>query len=1040
MKTFLTKTPVILLAFILSVTISGVFPPAVMATVAGNGADLVIQEISTYPAEPELGEQITITVAVKNQGDTKASPTLLTCYMDDAILDTESVGQLQPGITSTVTFTWIATGGTHTVRATADVNGELPEADETNNTGTYSLTTLAADLVVQNITWSPANPSRGDSISISIIIQNQGTFKSKYSNLNFLIDGASRGIIEVAPMDPGSTLTKTVTWITLSGEHIFTAIIDEANTTKESNEDNNESSMTFNTMAPDLGVKGISWTPEFPSKGDTVSIKVTVTNQGAGRADASSLGYFIDDAFRDTAEIPDLNAGASSNVTFTWSAIPGAHKIRVVLDYYRTITETNESNNELETSIATQSPDLLISDLSWTPDQVAAGDQVTFTVTLKNQGNGNAEASTTIFYIDSKFVGSLDFAPLAAGEEETTSVIWTAEGGSHYINLVADNLNKIIESNEGNNQYSTHLVAALPDLIVSDISFSPEKPALNDTITITITVKNQGQGAALKSRIACNLDGQRETIDMISALGSGKSAVTTYQCRIQSGHHVFQALADFDDNIREANEKNNSYTINIAPNMPDLAIANVSWSPADIVPGQEITFSIVVENTGGVDAGASRIVFYTDDTISGYNDIEPIKAGEKFNCTFTWAASEGKHTIKIAVDSKGQITEIDENNNTVTISIPPPDLTVQDITFSPPNYVTGDTVTVKARIVNLKGNKTPGSTAIIYIDDFGTDTLEVPALAAGEGYDFSFAWTADADAHTFRICADTGNTVMETDETNNTAEAISATTIPDLAVDSIGWVIDNHLDSHEVTFTVLIKNSGACESGAFALKYSFDNGPETIKEMTSIPGGGTGELVFTTILATGAHSGDITLDIKEEISEADETNNHHAFVFSTIAPDLVIHSISWGPSDAKIGDNVTISVKLENLGLSKAVNTKVSLTIDGAEAGIIDVPQVDTGGEVKLDFSWKAAEGEHTIKIMADASQAIAECNETNNTRERTIIFTKPEPKAKPIPVINAAPTTDGGLLETWWWLLLVIGGLLGMAMIYSTVRNMRKR
>jgi subtilase family serine protease len=1037
MKTFISRTPVILLAIILGIAVSGVFPPA---AAAATGPDLIIEEISTYPAEPPLGEEITITVAVKNQGETKASSTLLTCYMDDAILDTESVQELQPGITTTVAFTWAATGGTHTVKAIADVTGELPETDETNNTTTYSLTTLAPDLVVQTITWSPANPSRGDSITISIIIQNRGTYKSKYSNINFLIDGASRGTLEIGSIDPGATLTKTVTWITLSGEHIFTAIVDEANTTKESNEGNNESSITFNTMAPDLAVKAISWTPQSPSKSDAVSINATVINQGAGRAEGSSLAYFIDGTFRNTVQVPALNAGASSNVTFTWVAVPDMHKIRVIADYYHMVNETNETNNEMEATLTTEAPDLLIRDLTWLPSEVAAGDEVTFTATLSNRGGGNAEASSAVFYLDSRIIGSLEFAPLAAGEEETASLTWTAEGGPHFISLVADNLKKIAESDEENNRYTANLDVALPDLIVSNITFLPERPALDEMATVTITVKNQGEGAAPNSRLALNLDGQRETVNIIQLLDSGESATATYQFKVKLGHHVFQAVADYNDSVKETDEKNNSYAVNIVPNMPDLVISNVSWSPADIVPGQEITFNIVIENTGGADAGASRIVFYTDDTISGYNDIEPVKAGEKYNCAFTWVASEGKHTINIAVDSKGQIIEIDENNNTITINIPPPDLTVQDITFSPSNYVTGDTVTVNARIINLKGNKTPGSTATIYKDDFGAGTQEVPPLAAGEGYEFSFTWTADAEAHTFKIEADTGNTVMETDETNNQAEAISATTIPDLAVDSIGWVIDNHLDSHEVTFTVLIKNSGACESGVFALKYSFDNGPETINKMTSIPGGGTGEWVFTAILATGEHSGDITLDVNEEISEADETNNHHAFVFSTIAPDLVIHGITWSPADAKIGDNVTISVKLENLGLSKAVNTRVSLTIDGTESGIIDVPEVDTGSAITLDFPWTAAEGEHAIKVMADASQAIAESNETNNTRERTIIFTKPEPKAKPLPAVNVSSTTDGGLLETWWWLLLVIGGLLGTIMIYSTIRNMRKR
>jgi len=1036
MKIFITRTLVLLLALVSAVTASGAFPPALMAA---TGPDLVIEEISTSPIEPALGEQITITVAVKNLGETTAAATLITCYLDDTILDTEPVETLEPGIATTVAFTWTANGGSHTVKAIADVNGTLAETDETNNTGTYALTTLAADLAIEAIAWTPANPSRDDNITISIIIQNQGTYRSKYSNFNFLIDGASRGISEIAPMEPGTSLIKTITWIALAGEHTFTAVVDEADTTREGDETNNESSITFNTMAPDLAVESISWTPEPPSKDDIVSFDVTIINLGAGRADVSNLAYYIDNLLIGSLQVPALNAGDSTIAAFTWRATLDAHNVRAVIDYVQAITETNESNNELNVSLITQPCDLVMTDVSWLPVKVSAGDDVTFTATLTNQGGGNAEASRTALFINNRMIGLMDFAPIDAGEEDSATITWTAEGGVHRIEFISDYFTKITESNEKNNRYNTSLTAALPDLVISGITFLPEKPMLDETVTITIAVKNQGDGDAPGSRIACFLDDTQETVKMIKPLEGGESAFTTYQWKVKSGHHVLRALADDDNNVWEADEKNNSNTVNIAPNLPDLAITNVSWSPADIIPGQEIIFNMDIENIGGVDAGVSRIVFYTDETISGYNDIDPVKAGEKTTCTFIWAAAEGRHTVSIGADSRGQITEIDEQNNTITISIPPPDLTVQDITFSPQVYLTGDTVTITANIINLKGNDTPGSTAKWYIDDLSTGTMEVPPLAAGERYDISFEWTAEAGVHTFEIAADTGNTVMEIDETNNKALTVSSTTTPDLEVDSINWKISSHLNSTDVTFTALLKNTGNCESGGFSMGYSFNNGPETVQKIASIPGSGTAELVFTAIFSKGEHNGDIILDINEEISETDESNNSYSFTFSTIAPDLVVRTITWGPVTANIGDNVTISAKVENIGLTKAENIYVVLSIDGTATSSISVAEIDTGSMVTLDFPWTALAGEHTIDVFADASHSGAECDETNNTRHRIIAFTQQEAQDKAIPIINPAATTGGGLLEKWWWLLLVIGGLLGLTMIYLTIRNMRK-
>jgi subtilase family serine protease len=1036
MKTLISRTPVILLAIILGTAASGVFPPAALAA---TGPDLAICGITLSPTEPMIGEVITITVGVKNQGDTRAAATRMTCYLDDTILNTKSVESLDPGIAATVTFTWTATNGSHTVKAIADVNEALTETDETNNSGTYSLTTLAADLVVQSITWLPLNPSRGDTITISITIQNKGTYKSRNTSFNFLIDNASRGITEIMPLDPGTPITKTLNWIVLAGEHTFRVIVDEGNTTTEGDETNNTLTSIFDAMAPDLTVQKVIWAPEPPSKDDTVSFDVTITNLGAGRADVSSLAYYIDNVLIDTISVQALDAGASRILSFTWKATLDAHTVRAVADYYKSVNETNEANNELEVSLITLRPDLAITDISWLPLDVNAGDKVTFTVKLKNQGGGKAGASSTAFLIDYKILGFIDFTSLAAGEEKSGTFTWTAEGGTHSVGLIGDYFQKNTETNKMNNQYNTNINVATPDLIISSITFLPEKPALDEMVTITVTVKNQGEGDAPSSRIALDLDDVQETIKIIKSLESSESTSITYQCKVTSGHHIFHALVDFDNEVREADEKNNSASMKLAPNMPDLAITNVSWSPADIMPGQDTIFNIDIENIGGVDAGVSRIAFYVDDAISGYNDIDPINAGDKVTRSFTWPTSDGQHTIRLVADVKGQITEIDEGNNTITITIPPPDLTVQNITISPQNYVTGDIVTISASIINQKGNDTPSFMVDLYVDDLSIGSKKVPPLAAVKPYNISFEWIALAGDHSFKICADTENVVMETDETNNEGHASSSTIVPDLMVDGISWQINNRLNGNEVIFTALIKNTGACESGNFSLKYSFDNRPDIIQKMASIPGDGTTTLVFAAVLSTGEHDGNIILDINEEINEIDENNNNYTFTFSSITPDLVVRSITWAPITADIGDNVTISVKVENIGTHKAVNTDVSLTIDGVAAGVIDIPEIDTGSTVTLDFPWSVIEGEHVFSVFADASQSVAECDETNNNRERTLTFTKLEAPVKKIPIINPGATTEPGLLETWWWLLLVIGGVLGLAMLYGTIRNMRK-
>ena len=202
MKTKIFKTLVILLTFLFGVNAFGLGRPAVFAA---SWPDLIVSEISLSPSEPALGDSVTITVAIKNQGDSPADTSFTTCYIDDAVIGTKSIDSLDPSITATATFTWTASQGPHTIKAIADSSGKIAEGDESNNTATYSITTIAPDLIVQSITWLPANPSKGDTVDFSITVTNQGNYRSGYTSLDFQIDGSSRGLLDVPAIEPGES-------------------------------------------------------------------------------------------------------------------------------------------------------------------------------------------------------------------------------------------------------------------------------------------------------------------------------------------------------------------------------------------------------------------------------------------------------------------------------------------------------------------------------------------------------------------------------------------------------------------------------------------------------------------------------------------------------------------------------------------------------------------------------------------------------------------------------------------------------------------
>ncbi len=155
-----------------------------------------------------------------------------------------------------------------------------------------------------------------------------------------------------------------------------------------------------------------------------------------------------------------MAAGSTNTRTFNWGAWPGTHAIRAVADNSNTVTESNEGNNSRTVDYSgTLAPDLIVLSISSSPATPAAGQTVTFTVTVKNQGNATAQGFFTGYYIDNVFQGQSDMVlSLAAGSTVTQVFQWTALQGSHAFKAFTDyNNNLVLENNETNNQSQVNL-------------------------------------------------------------------------------------------------------------------------------------------------------------------------------------------------------------------------------------------------------------------------------------------------------------------------------------------------------------------------------------------------------------------------------------------------------------------------------------------------------------------------------------------------------------------------------------------------------
>lgn len=142
--------------------------------------------------------------------------------------------------------------------------------------------------------------------------------------------------------------------------------------------------------------------------------------------------------------------------------------------------------------------DLVVTGVTMSPATPAAGQAVTFTAVVKNQGTTPTTAGTAVgvaFYVDNVRVSwnQSNTNSLAAGASVTLAAnagtpgaTWTATSGPHTIRAVADDANVVPdESNEANNSFSTTLTIGN----TGSLYLSPAAQTVNVGASLTTVIR-----------------------------------------------------------------------------------------------------------------------------------------------------------------------------------------------------------------------------------------------------------------------------------------------------------------------------------------------------------------------------------------------------------------------------------------------------------------------------------------------------------------------------------------------------------------------
>lgn len=437
-------------------------------------ADFIVTGVSWKPERPAVGEEVTINVTSQNQGDGDGEESKVRLLIDGVEHgDSASLRRLSAGESDTVAFSWTAQMGVHVFSADVDSDDGVYESDETNNRSEMFEYggARAADLIVKSADWKPESPSVGDTVTFRAVVENQGDAATRDFHVSFRDKSSVWQPMEnvvSGELAAGRNTTVSFEWPADADPHEFVVVVDSRDEVVESDEDNNEHTFDYGaTVVADLVVSGISSIPRSPSVDEDTTIRVTIWNNGRGRAGSfivtlsiAQAGSHVDEVNK---RVDEIAAGESRTLEFPWVAGVGPHTFTATADSRRVIPETNESNNVLEETIVTALPDLVVTNVEIDDQNPMAGDYVEIGVRIDNDGAGDSGRFVVSLHVngsddpyDSYRVGSL-----RQNETERLAFRWQSEEGCHKLRVVIDAESEVQEENEGNNRSQEFAICAV---------------------------------------------------------------------------------------------------------------------------------------------------------------------------------------------------------------------------------------------------------------------------------------------------------------------------------------------------------------------------------------------------------------------------------------------------------------------------------------------------------------------------------------------------------------------------------------------------
>ncbi|WP_198538343.1 CARDB domain-containing protein [Marinicella sediminis] len=553
----------------------------------------------------------------------------------------------------------------------------------------------------------------GEELVLEVSLANAGADMAQGFSLEVWIDQATHSTVALDALAAGESVTAQlmVDTVTLTGDVILNVVADPGDLIVESNEADNNSSLSVQvnaqTQVPELAflISQSSYRPDFVDRLPiTFEAEVMIGNHSSSAVTDVVLGLYQQQADGSFTELDSISADINQSSTFAFNfstQITDAPNntdlvLKWVIDPQNQIQEVNESNNQWQVIL----PQVPTVDLNLEPADVVmpmqfvVGDQVEISFDFRNLGSVLSsgfslkaeltDGQSTVVLYDHQIL------EMAGGQTFTRQFNWIPDQPGNFELIISlDDSDQVAEVDETNNSVSlpfTVVANTYSNLSISDedVSISPDPGLVGQLLTVSARVSNPSDQDSGPYQLEFLQQIEDNTTSLavvdVPSLAAGSDEVVNLDLPGYTGlgDVTFIVQADPANLIAEFNENDNiGFNTFRILNLPDAMVSSGGFALQPTIPviGEQLSVDVSVVNLGEQPLDDVSATLYTIsngvETEVAELTIPLIEAGQSQVAQFSFVFPNDPDltALKVTTDGDDQIIEISELNNEAVLQI-----------------------------------------------------------------------------------------------------------------------------------------------------------------------------------------------------------------------------------------------------------------------------------------------------------------------------------------------------------------------------------